>query len=186
MNPEEERNDTPYTQRKISVTKSHNDKMQKLADEYYGGNVSQLVRSAIEDHARTINGVNENLLRELLDDVIEIKELIDQLNTQINQQNTDSDPNSPKYTTDNNGDSQYTANENSILSDNMLSVYQYLANYYPNFRSRLNIISDISLLEDDVNRALFNLKARGDIDYKTIENIRHYKIISEQTMFMEK
>ncbi len=178
---EENTETVQFVRRKMSLTASHDNQMQNLADEHYGGNCSQFVRSAIEDHARTINGVNENLLRELSDDIFEIKDMVEQLNSQIHKQdNIDNNrkPSNGEYLTE----QQLITRENS-LSKETLKIYQLLAEDYPDQRTLSSIVANVSLSEDAVDQALLSLKTRGDVISETIDNVPHYMISpGENTM----
>jgi Arc/MetJ-type ribon-helix-helix transcriptional regulator len=49
-----------FIRRNISMPQSLADKLEELAEQHYGGNVSHLVRASVSDHERTLN--NEGLL----------------------------------------------------------------------------------------------------------------------------
>lgn len=176
---EEDTDAVEFTSRKLSLTASHDNQMQKLSNEHYGGNSSQFVRSAIEDHARTINGVNENLLRQLSDEVLEIKEMIERIDSQIDQQNEENNNRHEFSDSDSSTDPQLITREGS-LDNEALKIYQLLAEDHPDQRTVSSIVSNVSLSEDAVDRALVNLKTRGDIISKTIDNVRYYTISRDE------
>jgi len=176
---EEDTDAVEFIRRKLSLTASHDNQMQKLSNEHYGGNSSQFVRSAIEDHARTINGVNENLLRQLSDEVLEIKEMIERIDSQIDQQNGKNNNHHEFSDSDSSTDPQLITREGS-LDNEALKIYQLLAEDHPDQRTVSSIVSNVSLSEDAVDRALVNLKTRGDIISKTIDNVRYYTISRDE------
>ena len=176
---EEETDSVQFIRRKLSLTTSHDNQMQKLSNEHYGGNSSQFVRSAIEDHARTINGVNENLLRQLSDEILEIKEMIERIDSQIDQQNGKNNNHRGPSDGDSSTDQQSITREDSIDKET-LKIYQLLAEDYPDQRTASSIVSNVSLSEDAVDRALLTLKTRGDIISKTIDNVRQYTISQDE------
>ena len=57
---EAEEDEVEFIRRNISMPQSLADKLDDLADQHYGGNVSHLVRESVSDHERTLN--DEGLL----------------------------------------------------------------------------------------------------------------------------
>jgi hypothetical protein len=77
--------------RKFSMPKLKADRIQVLATEHYADNQSQLVRSAIEDHAYTLEGRGRTLLQETIDEVKRVGEIVDELQEALNESDSGSE-----------------------------------------------------------------------------------------------
>ncbi|WP_136717723.1 hypothetical protein [Halorientalis salina] len=73
------RADIEYVRVRFTLPNKLAQRLNDLADEQYGGNVSQFLRSAIKDHERTINGRDEFEFQKLRSEVRQLGDQVDQL-----------------------------------------------------------------------------------------------------------
>lgn len=87
---------TSFTRRKFTIPEQLDERLVKLADQHYQGNVSLCIRAAIEDHRSTLNGTGQDSLhiQRLTSQLestksrqAEIHELIEKLERDISSQN---------------------------------------------------------------------------------------------------
>jgi sugar-specific transcriptional regulator TrmB len=71
--------DIEYEARKFTLPNGLALRLDTLAEEHYGGNVSQFLRSAIKDHARTLRGQDEFEFRKLRSEVQQVVQRVDEV-----------------------------------------------------------------------------------------------------------
>lgn len=90
---------TSFTRRKFTIPEQLDERLVKLADQHYQGNVSLCIRAAIEDHRSTLNETGQDSLhiQRLMSQLestksrqAEIHELIEKLERDISNQNIES------------------------------------------------------------------------------------------------
>jgi hypothetical protein len=84
--------DTEITRRKFTLSPSLDAQLIRLADEHYQGNKSLFLRSAINDHERTLEDKDEFVIKELQKEVEEIAREIEELKELVEDISVESSP----------------------------------------------------------------------------------------------
>jgi len=80
------RDDEPVFERKrITLTERHADMLETYANKHYGGNQSQCIRSAISDHARSLDGQNELNVEKVSQGIDELKAEFESLQSSLEE-----------------------------------------------------------------------------------------------------
>lgn len=91
-----------YTAKKFKLPVPLAQRVDKLAEKHYSGNSSQFLRSAIKDHARTLDGQDEFEFKKLCQEVKQIATRVDELlevvddNTHSQSSESPSEPTGPE------------------------------------------------------------------------------------------
>lgn len=171
------KSEAPYIKRrKITLTQQHDELLRELANEHYGGNCSQCIRSALKDHERTIDGVSEMLLHRIADN-------IEQLDTSVKQLHRDHSGNSSRTahkmnrSEDRRPTISETSDQNELENQRAHTVYDQLAASQSGPLSIEQLVSN-GLPERAVRHALVDLEIKGYVESDTIEGTRVYSTIS--------
>jgi Arc/MetJ-type ribon-helix-helix transcriptional regulator len=178
-----EDDESEIVRRKFSMPKQKADRIQVLANEHYAKNQSQLVRSAIEDHAYTLEGRGRTLLQEALDEVKRVGEIVDELQKALNESDSDSEQPStaeiagaaPKDIVEG------EVSSHDAIKGDMWPVYRKLADAYPAALSVDEFVSSGGLSETDVQHALIDLRDRGKIASSSVEGTTQYEITANES-----
>ena len=169
-----ESNEPQIIDRKFTLTEDIDEKIRTMAKQHYGGNNSQCVRSAVEDHKRTRNGMGERLLRRIEDDIADVRETVDQIEQSLDDSARAENP------TEKDRVEAAVENDNTMssssLTEEMLSVYRQIADEYPDFQTVDEIVAG-DLPADDVQRALVNLEDGGYVKSSKKDGQIEYKMI---------
>lgn len=176
ISSQEDRSSPEIIRRKFSLTKRHDDIIDELADKHYGGNRSQCVRSALEDHARTLDGVGEPLLRQIADDVSEVKERFSSLQENLE----DSDKYHPTEV-DSGTDENVVLTSEEEFSDEMWVVYRRLSNKFPGDLSEEEIVTEIELPAVDIRHALIDLVDAGFAQKEMKGGTAYYQMTTDES-----
>ena len=169
--------------RKFSMPKRKANRIQVLADEHYADNQSQLVRSAVEDHAYTLEGRGRTLLQEAIDEIKRIGEIVDELQEALNKSDSGSEqPSTAEMAVATSEDAVggETSGHDAIQGD-MWPVYRRLADAYPAALPVDELVSSGDLSETDVRHALIDLQDRGKIVSSSVEGITQYEITADKS-----
>lgn len=168
---------------KFTLPKRKSDRFQELANKHYAGNTSEFLRSAGEDHARTLKGGGRTLLRETLDEVKHNGEAVDELQEALNE--SDSGPEQPSA-----AEIDRSASEDTVVGEvsghdaiqgDMWPVYRRLADAYPAALPVDELVASGDLSETDVRHALIDLQDRGKIVSSSVEGITQYEITADKS-----
>lgn len=178
-----EDDESEIVRRKFSMPKQKADRIQVLANEHYAKNQSQLVRSAIEDHAYTLEGRGRTLLQEAIDEVKRVGEIVNELQEVLNESDSGSEQPStpemagaaPKNTV------KGKANGHDVIQGDMWPVYRKLADAYPAALPVDEIVSSGDLSETDVRHALIDLRDHGKIASSSVEGTTQYEITTDES-----
>lgn len=83
-----------YERRKFTLTSNISHQIDELAKDHTGGNASQLVRSSIKDHARTLEDRDEFELKKLQREIQQTTEKVDVLIDSLNDESRPQPPTS--------------------------------------------------------------------------------------------
>lgn len=167
--------------RKITLPKKKADRLQALANEHYAGNRSQLVRSAIEDHAHTLRGRGRTLRQEILDEIKRVGENVDKLLEALNESDSASEqPTAAEIAGAASGAAEGGASDHNVIEGDMWPVYRCLADAYPGALRVDELVSSGDLSETDVRHALIDLRAREKIVSSSVEGTIQYSIVTDE------
>lgn len=169
--------------RKFSMPKRKADRIQVLANEHYAKNQSQLVRSAIEDHAYTLEGRGRTLLQEALDEVKHVRDAVNELQEAWNENDSASEQPSTSETAEAApGDTvEDRVSGHDAIQGDMWPVYRRLADAYPAALPIDELVSSGDLSETDIRHALIDLQDRGKITSSSVEGTPQYEITVDES-----
>jgi hypothetical protein len=169
--------------RKFSMPKPKADRIQVLATEHYADNQSQLVRSAVEDHAYTLEGRGRTLFQETLDEIERIGEVVDKLQEARNESDSSSEqPSSTKTAGTVAEDTvEGRVSGHDAIQGDMWPVYRRLADAYPAALPVDELVLSGDLSETDVRHALIDLQDRGKIVSSSVEGTTQYEITADES-----
>ena len=171
-------NESETVRRKFSMPKRVADRIRVLAIEHYGKNQSQLVRSAVADHAYTLEGGDRTLLQEATDGINYLCETVDELQDDLDMIDPGSEQRSATEIAG--APSENTAedslNGHNVIQGDMWPVYRQLADAYPAVLTVDRLVSSSDLSEVDVRHALVDLQNRGKIASGGGERLIEYEI----------
>jgi len=78
-----------YTRRKFTLRPELDERLKELAKQHHGDNVSQLLRCAIADHERTLNGKDEYAIRSLEAEIASVSDEIEELKQMVGSGSSD-------------------------------------------------------------------------------------------------
>ncbi|WP_146047450.1 helix-turn-helix domain-containing protein [Haloferax marisrubri] len=100
---ESQNSESEFVRTRVCLTNRHKEKLEECADEHHAGNLSMCMRSAIDDHARVLNGQHainvdrvKQIANSLHEEVDELSSQLDDLNIQENtNEESDSEHHAP-------------------------------------------------------------------------------------------
>lgn len=168
--------------RKITLTRRMDNLIQELAATYYGNNASQLVRSSVIDHERTLDGAGEELLRKLVTLVEGLKEDVNELQEAMEEGTSGSQAYPGEEGTGAKAtDSVGIASDDEPMSEEMYWVDTMITEAYPDSQSVDDLVAAGNLSETDVRHALIDLNDRGKITSSRIDGTIRYTATTDDT-----
>jgi hypothetical protein len=155
------------TERKISLQEQENELLEKLAEDNYGGNCSQTVRSAVRSYERIQNGGGEARRQRIEHEVNRIGEAVDQLTECFQENEFDSTSDRPVKETGKESvmaTGEKISSETTTSSRNMQLVYRVILREYPDTISIDEIVSLEELSETEIRHALVELEMEEEIE----------------------
>jgi DNA-binding PadR family transcriptional regulator len=176
--------DPEIIRRKFTLTERQDERLRKLAAAHYGGNSSQCVRSAIEDHARTLDGAGETLLQQLVDDVERMQETLDRVEEHLGEGESESSPSAAGGATT---EAQAPVSDELLegseaVTEEMWTVYQTLADVYPDGLTINGLVDSSRLSEPAIRHALIDLEQHQYVTSDTVDGTKQYAISQIETL----
>jgi DNA-binding transcriptional ArsR family regulator len=167
--------------RKITLTQRMDNLIQELADTYYGNNASQLVRSSVMDHKRTLDGSGEELLRKLVTLVEGLREDINGLQEAMEESTSGSQAHSSEEDAEAKAADSVMASDHEPMSDEMYWVDTMITEAYPDSQSVDDLVTAGNLSETDVRHALIDLNDHGKITSSRIDGTIRYTATTDNS-----
>ena len=175
-------NESETVRRKFSMPKRVADRIRVLAIEHYGKNQSQLVRSAVADHAYTLEGGDRTLLQEATDGIDYLRETVDELQDDLDMIDPGSEQRSATEIAGapSENAAEDSLNGHNVIQGDMWPVYRQLADAYPAMLTVDALVSSNELSTVDIQHALIDLQDRGKIASESVEGTVQYKITTDE------
>lgn len=169
-----------YVVRKFTLPPNQDARLESLAGSHYGGNCSQCLRTALKDHARTLNNEDGASLQEVMKEVSQIKSSVEQLQEEFEE----IDVKDGEYSeTEQTGRDVINdkLHDDVLLDDDMYQIYRKLVDTYPEEQLLDEIVESTPLSEIKVRHALLDLSDRGKITSSTIDGTVRYTVSTDDS-----
>jgi hypothetical protein len=160
-------NESRFNARRFTLTEYHDDRLNEMAENCYGGNASLCVRNAIEDHSQTLEGTGDNLLREISAKLDQIEEALTGLRSGTNETNNILENNSIET------DSGHADSLETTVTDDTMGVFEMVLDNHPNRTAFKSIVSTVPQPEIDVHRLLLDLRELNRINAEGLNSVTY-------------
>ncbi|MUV85535.1 hypothetical protein GJ631_02795 [Natronomonas sp. CBA1123] len=156
-------NGSRFNARRFTLTEYHDDRLNEIAENCYGGNASLCVRNAIEDHSQTLEGSGDNLLREMSVQLDQIEKIL--LESDCEESTSQRDKPSRE------NPNAFNIPSEQQLSDGTGEVFEYILENHPNRTTFESILTEIPGSKTDVSRCLLELQELGRINTEGVDSV---------------
>lgn len=164
---------TEYSVKKFTLPVALEDRLDKLANEHTGGNTSQFLRVAIEDHARTLDGQDEFEYKRLRQEVEELATLVTDL-TETVEDKSQSKPLEPASDSSGSADSERDGNSDVAVQRQVHSCLLESNEEALNIRELTDRVDSDPLV---VQSATESLLEKGYIEKGSEDSPARYRIL---------